>query len=256
MRNAHGPDGEGQVHRPGGNPQQYAAVGSKEVHMDERTIHAAGQSAEDWKSPRRDVLRAGVAGLGVLAATSLATVARDTAPAGAGDGTTLTVDCACLGDTMRLILPPGAAPPHNMAGGLFLVQGHLYPDGTIPREDGWDPGNASATGVWICRGWFINSEDRPQPASVSVQEFVLGRITTEQLFPPDMLVSSGMEQAPPVSPFDPAQPSIRSIVGGVGRYAGAGGIHIMHFLGHNTTKLGPGGAMGPAPNFRFEFQLR
>jgi hypothetical protein len=224
--------------------------------MDEQTIHKNDQRAGTGETPRRDLLRAGVAGLGVLAAAGLAPVTLDAAAAGAEEVTTLVVDCACLGDTFRVILPPGAAPPHNMAGGLFHVQGHLYPEGTIPRGDGWDPGSASPTGVWICRGWFINSEERPQPASVSLQELVLGRISAERLFPPDMLVSSGMEQAPPVSPFDPAQPSIRSVIGGVGRYAGAGGTHIMHFLGDNTTKLGPGGAMGPAPNFRFEFRLR
>lgn len=204
---------------------------------------------------RRDLLRTGVAGVGAAAATGLGTIVFGGEPAMA-EGSTVVVDCACLGETLRLMPPPGATPPHNMAGAVFLVQGNLYPEGTIPRGDGWDPSSAPATGLWICRGWFINSDDRPQPASVSIQEFVLGRITPERLFPSDMLVSSGMEQAPPVSPFDPRQPSIRSIIGGTGRYAGAGGTHIMNFLGRNTTRLGPGGAMGPAPNFRFEFLLR
>ncbi len=54
---------------------------------------------------------------------------------------------------------------------------------------------------------------------------------------------------------DETQAAVRSVVGGTGRYTGARGVVLQHGNGTNVTALGPAGALGPAPNFRFEFQL-
>jgi hypothetical protein len=204
---------------------------------------------------RREVLRQGLlwGGMGAVA-TGLATgSSRAAAASGPAVGASLVLDCALLGDTLRIIPAPGATPPNNLAGSVFVVEGLTYPAGTI-HGDGFDPLSAPATGRWICRGWLINTPDRPQPAILSTQEYLLQPITAQRLFPPDQLASSGLEQAVAI-PLDPSQPGIRSVIGGTGRYAGATGTVVQHFTGRNTSRIA-GGAMGNGANFRFEFQLR
>lgn len=207
---------------------------------------------------RRDLLKKGLVwgGAGAAAATlgttAAATMGNLTA-AHADQARSLIVDVACLGDTLQVIFAPGAHPPSDHAGSLFVVEGAIYPVGTI-EGDGFDPSSTPAIGRWFCRGWFVDSSARPQPGVVTTQEYVLGEITPQRLYPPDQLVSSGLEQTA-LPTFDPAQPAIRSVIGGTGRFAGASGVVIQHSNGHNTTNLGPAGVVGPAPNFRFEFQL-
>jgi len=177
------------------------------------------------------------------------------ATAAAAGGTTLTLNVAALGDTFRLMLAPGASPPDRHAGSVFVIEGWIYPAGTIPGGDGFEPGSATSIGRWFCRGWFLDTPARHQPALLTTQEYLLGEISPAHLFPPDQLVSSGLEQAVPIPGYDPTQPAIRSVIGGTGRYAGASGVVIQHSIGHNTTKL-IAGLREPAPNFRFEFELR
>lgn len=175
------------------------------------------------------------------------------APAGAAESTAV-VDVACLGETLRLMFAPGSHPPDNHAGSTFVVEGWIYPEGTIPG-DGFDPASVPAMGRWLCRGWFVDTPDRPQPGVLTTQEYLFGHIGPDELFPTEQLVSSGLEQIANEA-MDPAQPALRSVIGGTGRYAGATGTCIQHFQGRNITDLGPGGLAGKAPNFRFEFQLR
>lgn len=206
---------------------------------------------------RRELLRRGLVagGLGAMVAGLSAThVGAADVPSAGAEATTLVLDCACLGDTLRMLVAPGSHPPSDHAGSLFVVEGLIYPAGTI-AGDGFNPAAVPAIGRWFCRGWFVDSASRPQPGVLTTQEYLLGEITPKRLFPPDQLVSSGLEQTA-LPTFDPAQPALRSVIGGTGRYAGASGVVIQHFAGHNTTSIGPAGVIGPAPNFRFEFQLR
>jgi hypothetical protein len=220
-----------------------------------QTVDTASKS--DEAVGRRDVLKRGLVagGLGaVIAGLGVTPVGAAGASLAAAEERTLVLDCACLGDTLRMLLAPGSHPPSDHAGSLFVVEGLIYPAGTI-GGDGFDPAAALPIGRWFCRGWFVDSASRPQPGVLTTQEYVFGEITPKRLYPPDQLVSSGLEQTA-LPTFDPTQPAVRSVIGGTGRYAGASGMVIQHFAGHNTTTLGPAGVIGPAPNFRFEFQLR
>jgi hypothetical protein len=203
---------------------------------------------------RREILRQGLVAGGVGAMIAGLGATRSEAASAGAEESTLVLDCALLGDTLRMVIAPGSHPPSDHAGTVFVVEGLLYPAGTI-GGDGFDPAAAPPIGTWFCRGWFIDSATRPQPGVLTTQEYLLGEITPKRLFPPDQLTSHGLEQTA-LPTFDPTQPGIRSVIGGTGRYAGASGEVIQRFVGHNTTKLGPAGVIGPAPSFRFDFQLR
>jgi hypothetical protein len=195
---------------------------------------------------RRELLRQGLIWSGTATAAALGSTAVLGSPAGAG--TELAYDVACLGDTLRIIFAPGANPS-DMRGSTFSVEGVIYPAGTVPAT-GFDPRGLDGVGRWICRGWFLIAPGRPEPHVITTQEYLFGDISAARLYPRDQLVSSGMEGSK-----DESQPAVRSVTGGTGRYAGARGVVFQHGNGTNTTALGPGGALGPAPNFRFEFRL-
>lgn len=156
-------------------------------------------------------------------------------------------DVACLGETFRVIFVPGAPDSGDLRGSTFSVEGLIYPAGTI-EDGGFDPESAEAIGRWFCRGWLLISPERPEPLNLTTQEYVLGEIKEKRLFPPDQLVSSGMEGS-----ADEDQPAVRSVVGGTGKYLGARGVVRQHLNGSNTTTLA--GIGEPAPNFRFVFRL-
>lgn len=194
---------------------------------------------------RRDLLKKGLIWGSVVPAAAML---RTGTPALAKKGTALTFDVACLGDTLRIIFAPGASPA-DMRGSTFSVEGLIYPAGTVP-DSGFDPTIAAGIGTWMCRGWFVIAPGRPEPHVITTQEYLFGDISTARLYPPDQLVSSGLEGSK-----DESQVAVRSVTGGTGRYAGATGVAFQHGNGTNTTTLGPGGALGPAPNFRFDFHL-
>lgn len=158
-------------------------------------------------------------------------------------------DVACLGETFRVIWAPGAPDSGDLRGSTFSVEGAIYPAGTLPVS-GFDPAaHADArVGTWFCRGWFLIHADRPEPHVTTTQEYVIGQIGPDSLFPADQLASSGTEGSDTEQ-----QTPVRSVIGGAGRYAGARGTVLQHGHGTNTTVLA--GVGGPAPNFRFEFRL-
>ena len=139
----------------------------------------------------------------------------------------------------------------DLRGASFSVEGDLYPGGTLPTGDGIDSSAVAPSGHWFCRGWFITNPGRPNPAVISTQEYLFGRISAAQPSPPDQLVSSGLEAGVPVT--------IRSLIGGAGRYRGVAGEVAQQTIGSNKTVFngagtpGPGG--NPAPNYRFYVTL-
>lgn len=223
---------------------------------------AGGQQGEptldSLNLDRRSVLRKGLiwGSLGVAASTvGIASPASGTS----ARGRKRTVfDVACLGDTFRLLAPPGAtfpdptnpSKPFDARGATFWVEGAIYPANTIRQAQGFDPSQHEdeRTGTWLCRGWFMFHSGRPEPHVATTQEYVLGNIRKEQRFPPDTLVSSGLEGAD-----DEREPAIRAVVGGTGRFIDSRGVVRQHIIGTNTTVI-PN--VGNAPNFRFRFSLR
>jgi hypothetical protein len=157
-----------------------------------------------------------------------------------------TVEVGCLSNLFHFTAPgnqQGSADSRN----AFLVEGWIYPEGTIPG-DGFIPTEKNSIGRWFCRGWIIIDADRDQPHGVTDQTFVFGSITTDHLFPPDTLMVSGLEG----TNFRDT-PATRAVVGGTGRYLGATGEVQQTYFSDNTTKFPAGGA---GPNFREVFDIR
>lgn len=163
----------------------------------------------------------------------------------------LALDVACLGHTLRLAPAPVGNPVETALGsGLlygtsFLVEGNLYPAGTIQGEE-FDPEGAPASGHWFCRGWIMGRSDREEPGVLTTQEYLLERITDASPYPRSQLASSGIEPGP-VGASVP-----RSLIGGTGEFAGSRGEVIQRVTGTNTTSLPDG---SPGPNFQFRFRF-
>lgn len=158
----------------------------------------------------------------------------------------LVLEVACLGHKWREIpaANPASASDFRYA---FSVEGWIYPEGTIPG-DGFLPTVEGSIGTWFCKGWIIIDADRSEPHVLSTQDYVLGPILPDSLFPPDSLASSGTEGTVT------DQVGIRAVTGGTGAYLAAHGAVTQANHGVNTTVLADG--LGdPAPNFRFTFDL-
>ena len=156
---------------------------------------------------------------------------------------TLRFDVACDGNTFIINRSPGVesdAPVRR--GDPFLVNGRIYPEGTIdrglvrPRQDG-------GIGTWICRGWFYYGLDQ-------IAEGAVPHVVTSQLYLLDSfdgLASDGTEGGIKV---------LRVVTGGYGRYSGARGYVVQDEVATNDTLLNlGGGVLAPAPNIKFEFHF-
>ncbi len=156
---------------------------------------------------------------------------------------TLKLDVACDGGTLRINRSNDVEPNAPVRqGDPFIVQGRIYPDGTI--EQGLSgPHQAGSIGHWICRGWFYYGIEAiaggAVPHLVTTQLYLLDNF--------DGLVSDGMEGGITV---------VRAITGGYGRYSGARGQITEAEVGGNDTTLDFGGGITmPAFNIHFEFQI-
>jgi hypothetical protein len=192
-------------------------------------------------------LTVGTVGLvgGLVGGAGAATVLDST-----GDrGETVVLDCACLGDTWRMTLFEGAGESGDLRGSPFSVEGILYPGGHLPEGDGFVPTLDEAIGHWFCRGHMILHPGRPLPHLMSNQEYVVGLIDADRLFPPDMLTTVGLEGTE-----ENFERMHRAITGGTGLYRGARGECSQYFIGANSTVFADDPTV-TAPNIRFEFDL-
>lgn len=201
----------------------------------------------DHTSPgldRRQLLARAIWGTAGLTAASVALGA----PTASATTKSATYDVACLLNTFTFIAAEGATDPStNFRGTTFFVEGELYPGGSIPTGvTNFDPASVESIGHWLCRGWFINrtgrsgEADRPEPHVITHQEYLLTRISGDNIFPLDQLTSSGLEGD------NTGRSAPRSVVGGAGKWHGATGSVVQHVIGANTTT---------GPNFRFVFDL-
>lgn len=209
------------------------------------------------------------------------------------DGITrFAVDVAVIGNS-DAIDPSGRIGPKDstdffnidVRGDTFQVEGALYPGGTIPdptvltegRPGGrksvhyqkvWDFTKAKPSGHWLSRGWVlingqkepnrdrhgtIVEESRTEPHLLTDHNYVFGRFSPENLTP-EMIVSNGMDDG-----NDPdREVLVRAVTGGTGRFRFARGQVVERRLGNNTTVLRSFAKLGdvPAPNYRFEFELK
>jgi hypothetical protein len=145
------------------------------------------------------------------------------------------IDVACDARTYtQNNVDPAASGSHR--GDTFIVQGRIYPGGTIPAGEGvFSPDNPGSTGAWICRGvWMVDSDQLAigtSPAFDTAQTYLLPD-ESRQLF------SEGLEGP---------RPTLRAITGGTGSMKGVSGEVRQELLGTNVTGLF---------NFRFTFRLQ
>ena len=144
------------------------------------------------------------------------------------------IDVACDGRTYRQNnVDPSVAGSHR--GDTFIVEGKIYPGGTIPVGEGvFSPDNPGGIGTWICRGtWMVSSDELAGGAAPAFD-------TSQVYLLPDdavQLFSEGLEGP---------QPTLRAVTGGAGSMSGASGQVRQELLGTNVTGLF---------NFRFTFRL-
>ena len=162
---------------------------------------------------------------------------------------TVDFDVACLGETWRDSLVNWAENDSDFRGSPFAVEGWIYPAGTIAQPgDGFVPTSDGSIGRWLCRGAVLVYADRLEPHVQSNQEFVFAPMAGDRLFADDNISTSGIEGT-----FLTDQVARRSIVGGTGRYLGAGGLQRQATNGFNTSNFADG--TGNAPNFTMTFEL-
>jgi hypothetical protein len=146
---------------------------------------------------------------------------------------TIVFDVACDG---RTYAPNGLDPTKHteIRGTTFIVDGKIYPGGTIARGDGFDlDATPGIGGKWVCRGTY----------NVRLEEFLAGvapsvSTTWHLLFDArNALMTEGQEGG-----------TVRRVVlGGTGRYRAFVGEVNEEVLGFNSTGF---------ENFRFTFKVR
>ena len=126
-------------------------------------------------------------------------------------------------------------------GYTFIINGKLYPGGTIPAGDGLDIDTLSGSiGIWLTRGTFnvdlsqIVAGAHPLLSSTEYYLFTSTGVSDGE----DALMSEGPECCPTTH---------RVVLGGTGRYRGVIGEVQQEILGMNSSSFF---------NFRFTFTIR
>ena len=178
------------------------------------------------------------------------------------------LDVCCNANSIRFVGPQGPNPndpvdlgPHPYYGASFIVQGTIYPAGTLSMDlnsglsmDGRAEFPDLVVGKWICRGWFIGDSDgdgfiTPDDDDAKGGIFTpAGKfVATTQIYDLDpdrpgsqTLVSDGVELIDLDTPFR------RAVTGGTGRFSRAKGQVVQTAVGINATGLF---------NFKFDFEI-
>ena len=152
---------------------------------------------------------------------------------------TVTFDVAFDGRTYRGINgvdPFATDPPDLERGNTFILNGKIFPAGTIPSGDSdFGPDSPGSIGNFYCRGVFLYGLDEIAAGAAPI----VNSTQHLQLDNGSGLVTEGLEGAVPLA--------IRALVGGFGEYAGAGGQLRMEVLGANPTN---------ESNWRFTFTIK
>lgn len=154
----------------------------------------------------------------------------------AGD-VTVSFDVAFDGRTYRGVHgvdPFATVPPDIERGDTFVLNGKIFPAGTLTNDMG--PDSPGATGKFFCRGVFLYAFEEFSTADVGP---IVNSTQTLVLDNGNVLVTDGLEGNVPLA--------IRAVVGGAGEFSGANGQLKMEVLGPN-----PSGEN----NWRFTFTLK
>ncbi|HZR17777.1 MAG TPA: hypothetical protein VFE51_10655 [Verrucomicrobiae bacterium] len=146
----------------------------------------------------------------------------------------IVIDVACDATTFSLnkTMDSDAGP---VRGSSFIVNGKIYPGGTIQPGNGFNINTPGMIGTWVCRGAF-NFNDASVPAQSSTQSYLFD--PSGSLAVNDSLASVGEEGGVTTH---------RVVSGGTGVYRGVIGEVQQEVLGVNSSGLF---------NFRFTFKVR
>jgi hypothetical protein len=149
------------------------------------------------------------------------------------------IDVACDATTFALNTT-SSADTGPVRGSSFIVNGKIYPGGTIPAGNGFDINTPGLIGTWVCRGAFNFSIAQimsgSAPAQSSTQSYLFS--PTGSMAVDDSMASVGEEGG---------LTTHRVVSGGTGIYRGTIGEVTQEILGVNSSGLF---------NFRFTFTIR
>jgi hypothetical protein len=198
---------------------------------------------------------------------AIGTVATRVQPVGAAQQNA--IDVACDANSIRFGDPKGPNPgdpvgdpgPHPYYGAPFVVQGVIYPKGTLNPgcvanasegsycgllPDGSPEFPDRVIGRWYCRGWFVGEGGPGNAGGIFTPTGAF--VVTTQIYDLDlarpgakMLISDGPELIDLNTPFQ------RAVTGGTGPFKAVFGHTTQTAIGANATGLF---------NFQFEFDIR
>lgn len=212
----------------------------------------SGETQEPGQSNGLSMSRRGlVGGLAIGAGVVAAGVTAGVAGAAGGSSgyrkARLVVEVACLADQWTEATKWDLAPDDDFRT-PFVVEGWIYPEGTI-AGDGFVAVENGSIGRWFCRGFGIGSAARGEPHVNTHQDFIFGVIGGNDLFPPDMISTAGIEGT-----ADKTKVAKRAIVGGTGEYLGATGQAFQQLIAWNNTTFP--GTTDPGFSWRVTFDMR
>jgi len=176
-----------------------------------------------------------------LTGVALLHLGTTTAKAERQDFDEFTVDVAVDHETFAivpsagLVLHPKAVGPNR--GTSFIVDGKVFPGGTLQEGDGQgDPNMSGSIASWICKGFFTSDLGTEDIGFNTTQMFKFDGDT-------DAIWTEGLEAGLGKA----AVTTHRTILGGTGKYHGAQGEVIQRSLGTNV---------GGTPNIRVTFKIQ
>jgi len=187
---------------------------------------------------QKQVLRYSIAGMTLFAIAFVCLLAAKAEPQ---DFESFTVDVAVDHQTFALTPSPGLVlnpqPPGPNRGATFIVDGKIFPGGTLPKGAGMgDPKMPGSLGIWFCKGIFTSVLGTENIGFNTTQMFEFkgdgDAIWTEGL-------EGGLGKAGVITH--------RTILGGTGKFSGAQGEVVQESLGTNA---------GGTPNIRLTFKVQ
>jgi hypothetical protein len=159
--------------------------------------------------------------------------------------------------------PLAPDPAGAFRGWVVYTEGALYPAGRVPGTPdapahGWQPTPQDRIGTYFGWGFAVEDLDRTattDPTLLLTSQYVLGVIGETSFFPPDQLVSSGLEFAhtDQTQPDRPRQDAVQPVLGGSGVHAGTTGTVVKRYIGTNTSA--PDDTAHAPRNYRLVFSL-
>ena len=165
------------------------------------------------------------------------------APRDDSDFQTFVLDVAIDAHTLNLNVADPVDPANPRRGTTFIVNGKIFPGGTIPSNvTPFDPNMAGSIGEWVCRGVFLAdfSQIHSGAAALAFDTTQMFLFTTDE----NALFTEGFEGNVGVTTH-------RTVPGGTGRYR-----RVIGEVRQETIGVNRNGAADGLFDLRFTFKVR